>query len=76
MSRLFSFLNLHGQTPGQSDAPAHTHGTNKGEEWVIRKGREPGRHDTPPDRTARDSTSIDAQARQPIDPRMPHLPPP
>jgi hypothetical protein len=26
-------------------------------------------------RTARDSTSINPKAREPIDPRMPHLPP-
>jgi hypothetical protein len=54
------------------DLPAHTPGTPKGEERVRREGREHVRLG----RTARDSTSINAAARDPIDPRMPHLPPP
>lgn len=58
------------------DLPSHTPGTPKGEERVIREGREPGRQAKEPHRTARDSTSIDADARAPIDPQMPHLPPP
>jgi hypothetical protein len=58
------------------DLPSHTPGTPKGEERVRREGREPGREDTKSGRTARDSTSINAAARDPIDPRMPHLPPP
>jgi hypothetical protein len=58
------------------DLPAHTPGTPKGEERVQREGREPGREDTQYGRTARDSTSINPAARDPIDPRMPHLPPP
>ncbi len=60
----------------RADLPAHTPGTPKGEERVERFGREPGRRDKPPDRTARDATSINASAREPIDPRMPHIPPP
>jgi hypothetical protein len=55
--------------------PAHTPGTPKGEERVIREGLEAGRRLKPPHRTARDSTSINAKAREPIDPRMPELPP-
>jgi hypothetical protein len=58
------------------DLPSHTPGTSKGEERVRRVGLEPGRQQRGPHRTARDSTSINAQAREPIDPRMPELPPP
>jgi hypothetical protein len=57
------------------DLPAHTPGTPKGEERVRRHGREPGRENDQLGRTARDSTSINPAARDPIDPRMPHLPP-
>jgi hypothetical protein len=57
------------------ELPAHTPGTPKGEELVQRKGREPGRDDRRHQRTARDSTGISAAAREPIDPRMPHMPP-
>ncbi len=57
------------------DLPSHTPGTPKGEERVRRQGREPGREDTKAGRTARDSTSINPEARAPIDPRMPNLPP-
>jgi hypothetical protein len=55
------------------DISAHTPGARKGEEEVARAGREPGRENNT--RTARDSTSVNANARGPIDPRMPHLPP-
>jgi hypothetical protein len=58
------------------DLPAHTPGTPKGEERVWREGREPGRRNKEPHRTARDSTSINPQAREPIDARMPEMPPP
>ena len=58
------------------DLPSHTPGTPKGEERVRREGREPGRRDQRPHRNARDATSINPQAREPIDPRMPELPPP
>lgn len=58
------------------DISAHTPGTNKGEEMARIKGREPGRDDRSTAlRTARDSTSINADKHGPIDPRMPHLPP-
>ena len=40
----------------RAEMPAHTPGTPKGEELVQRKGREAGRQDRPPHRTARDST--------------------
>jgi hypothetical protein len=55
--------------------PAHTAGTPKGEERIRKEGLEAGRHRKPPHRTARDSTGICAKAREPIDPRMPNLPP-
>jgi hypothetical protein len=58
------------------DLASHTPGTPKGEERVIREGREPGRQTKHPHRTARDSTSINPKAREPIDPRMPEMPPP
>lgn len=54
------------------DAPAHTPGTHKGEEWT-RNHKEPGRENGTA--TARSSTGINAKNREPIDPRMPHLPP-
>lgn len=54
------------------DAPAHTPGTHRGEEWA-RNQREPGRESETA--TARSSTGINAKNRDPIDPRMPHLPP-
>lgn len=57
------------------DISAHTPGTPKGEERVRREGPEPGREDRRIGRTARDSTSINPKARNPIDPRMPHMPP-
>jgi hypothetical protein len=57
------------------DISAHTPGTPKGEERVAREGREPGRDDRNCGRTARDATGINPAARDPIDPRMPHMPP-
>jgi hypothetical protein len=61
--------------PPKSDVSAHTPGTPRGEERISREGREPGRDDRWHVRTARDATSICASARDPIDPRMPFLPP-
>jgi hypothetical protein len=58
----------------KSKISSHTPGTSRGEEVVTKKGPEPGRETGT--RTARDSTSIDPKARDPIDPRMPHMPPP
>jgi hypothetical protein len=57
------------------DLPAHMRGTPKGEERVMRHGREAGRGNPKAHRQARDSTSINADQEAPIDPRMPHLPP-
>jgi hypothetical protein len=56
-----------------STISSHTPGTTRGEETVIREGPEPGREKGT--RTARDATSINAASRDPIDPRMPYLPP-
>ena len=58
-----------------SELPAHTSGCPRGEERVREVGREPGRDGPRGGRTARDSTSINAQDRGPIDPHMPHMPP-
>ncbi len=55
--------------------PVHVPGTTKGEELVLNKGREAGRDDPRIQRTARDSTGVNAAGRDPIDSRMPHLPP-
>ena len=57
------------------DVSSHTPGTPKGEERVHRDGREPGRGDKRAHRKARDSTSINPEAEDPIDPRMPSMPP-
>lgn len=75
MRRLISSFLAPGHTPGKSDISAHTAGTAKGEEWIQKRGREAGRNDPNTDRTARDSTAINAEDRDPIDPRMPHIPP-
>ncbi|MDQ2774285.1 MAG: hypothetical protein M3Y57_05060 [Acidobacteriota bacterium] len=58
----------------KSEISSHTEGTTRGEEVLRQKGPEPGRETGT--RTARDSTSINPKARDPIDPRMPHMPPP
>ena len=65
------------------DAPTHHPGARKGEEIIQDEGKESGRHDkkqTGQDRpaggsTARDSTSINPDDRNPIDPSSPKLPP-
>ena len=72
MRRLLRRLH---HTPGQSDISSHYPGTPKGEEHVARHGREPGREDPKIGRTARDSTSVNPVGVEPIDPRMPHIPP-
>jgi hypothetical protein len=56
-------------------APVHVAGTNRGEMLSLEKGKEPGRGKGKNYRTARDSTSINASARDPIHPAMPNLPP-
>ncbi len=56
--------------------PVHISGTHKGEETVKERGREPGRGGTGRAyRTARDSTSINPEDRDPILPAMPNIPP-
>ncbi len=57
--------------------PIHVPGTHKGEELVMKRGREPGRGERGVNgyRSARDSTSINPDAHGPIDPRMPQMPP-
>jgi hypothetical protein len=57
----------------KSSMSAHTPGTTRGEETVIKEGPEPGRERGP--RTARDATSINPKSRDPIDSRMPYMPP-
>ena len=57
----------------KSTISSHMEGTSRGEEVVQRKGPEPGRETGT--RTARDSTSISPESKEPIDPRMPHMPP-
>lgn len=54
------------------DAPSHTQGTRRGEEWVQQRP-EPGREGETA--TARSSTSINPKKHGPIDPRMPQMPP-
>jgi hypothetical protein len=62
-----------GRPDVRQDAPAHTPG--------IREGNEPGSYEREPGHTAeggstaRRSTGIDPKSREPIDPRMPNLPP-
>ena len=66
-----------------SDTMSHDAGVAKGEEQIKNQGKEPGRHDTGTDdddrptgtRTARDSTSINPEAEEPIDEKMPNMPP-
>ena len=55
--------------------PAHVPGINKGEEMALTNseaGRETGRKNY---QDARDSTGINSDARQPIHPDMPQIPP-
>lgn len=59
----------------ETPKPTHVAGTAKGEELVRKHGREPGRGGRRGYRSARDSTSINPEARGPIDPRMPEMPP-
>ncbi len=56
--------------------PNHVKGMHKGEEAVQDRGREPGRKEGRHSyRSARDSTSINADNRDPIHPDMPNIPP-
>lgn len=66
-----------------SDTASHTTGTPKGEEAASNYGDEAGRENESTDdsgrptatRTARDSTGINSDAEDPIDEKMPHMPP-
>lgn len=63
--------------------PAHQPGTRKGEEMTDKAGKEPGHHDTGDSHanrpsgtsTARSSTGVNPEAEEPIDPKMPNMPP-
>lgn len=55
--------------------PHHIAGNLRGEELVLRKGREPGRGEQKQYRSSRDSTGINPLQEQPIDPAMPNIPP-
>ena len=55
--------------------PNHVSGTKKGEEQAL-GSREPGRHPEGKSyQDSRDSTGINPEARRPIHPSMPNLPP-
>ena len=58
----------------KAELSSHPSGCPRGEELAQRQGLEAGRHEKPPHRTARDSTSLRPDAHGPIDPRMPHMP--
>ncbi|MGI8813277.1 MAG: hypothetical protein ACR2IH_12235 [Pyrinomonadaceae bacterium] len=66
-----------------TDSPSHDTGTRKGENLTGSEGKEPGRHekeDTGAGRpaggsTSRDSTGINPEDREPIDPSSPSMPP-
>jgi hypothetical protein len=64
--------NLMAHQDVKPDTPSHTKGTHRGEEWG-QTHKEPGRKGATA--TVRSSTSINADKREPIDPRMPFLPP-
>ena len=57
--------------------PVHIAGTQKGEEFARKKGKEPGRQEKGQGgyRAARDSTGIRSDHHGPIDPAMPNIPP-
>ncbi|HET9529072.1 MAG TPA: hypothetical protein VFQ92_01880 [Blastocatellia bacterium] len=66
-----------------TSGPTHHPGARKGEEILEDEGKEPGRQDkgeTGKGRpaggsTARDSTKINPEDRNPIDPESPNMPP-
>jgi hypothetical protein len=68
----------------KSESPAHDSGTGKGEEKSSMEGKEAGREDAGTTHagrpagtsTARDSTSINPDAENPIDPDSPNMPAP
>ncbi|MGH9413872.1 MAG: hypothetical protein ACRD0Y_09035 [Terriglobales bacterium] len=60
------------QPYARMDTPSHTPGTNRGEEWALKKA-EKGR--VGKQRHARSATSINPLLHDAVDHRMPHLPP-
>jgi hypothetical protein len=70
---------------GKDDStdPALDPGRRRGEDVIKGEGKEPGRHDEKPtgagrpagSSTARDSTMVNPEAEDPIDPSSPKLPP-
>lgn len=64
-------------SPHPPPQPTHVKGIDKGEELARKMGKEPGRggRGARPYRTARDATAIDPDARNPIHPDSPHIPP-
>ncbi len=66
-----------------TDSPAHDLGVGKGEEASNAQGKEAGRQDTGKDEagrptgtsTARDSSTVNVEGKEPIDPDMPNMPP-
>jgi hypothetical protein len=76
--KLFSALSSRFMEPASSKippAPVHLSGSRKGEELSLNRA-EPGRsRGRTPYRDSRDSTSIRAKDRAPIDSRMPNIPP-
>lgn len=73
--RFEDWLKKLGHTPGVSDISSHKRGTPKGEEAVKRLGKEPGRENPRLGRTPRDSTSINPEGEEVIDPKMRSIPP-
>jgi hypothetical protein len=67
----------------EGTGPAHQPGSRKGEEMKQGEGKESGRHESGETETgrpvghstARDSTSINPDAENPIDPQSPNMPP-
>ena len=62
------------RTYSKPPQPVHVSGMKRGEEFVLEKGREPGRGGRQY-RSARDATGINPASHQPIDPAMPSIPP-
>ena len=66
-----------GEPDTTPDSSAHTPGVKQGNKRgsLRSEGIEPGKHGRGAGGTARRSTGINPQARNPIDPRMPNLSP-
>ncbi len=56
------------------DAPADEPGASRGENKMENEGKGPGRDEVDM-RPAKDSTGINPDKEEPIDPQMPHMPP-